>query len=587
MLLNSDFSSQVHASLAELENIYEIKAYEKNDILNFIRMLAVFIAYKEGDSIDNQLYTKLHQWFQGSLKLQAEVKILKQVATIMTMLAANKTGMTKAKREGKFTTLLKALRGEIMNKDKKANRTKLFETAQISRPQITLINNIFGIINSNADSGYNGLNRNISILGDATLNQYFFPEIDENATQIVKTYLKVLKKITGTNLPYMTKQFKDEEFPKLSTRLQNEYKAAAKAEAAAYQKARFNIIRNSGEILMDADELKEKLEAEGMLTWRIPEGFDGKINDKGNLFLHDGRQLNRDQIGGTMEMLPEKEGRAKLAHGQGFYDKQEHDFQPLEKAQKSAEGKFELVNNILPRLKEFADKWRADFVYETKQQKLLGAMAETFYTTAGRIGSERKDGLSTLKSKNVIIQGNSIKISYVGKDNVQQTHVIKPTNPVTMLLIEYFKELKSQKGPNDYWWSDNGVSITANDFRDYLKEGNAKRGITGIEMGISPHKFRHIRGTDMFNRTLKANPIPKNATTKEIELHLQEILGAIGQQLGHIRTNKTTGKAEPTWRTAVKSYVDPSSVRKVFLDRDKPIPTWVPKAIEGKEDDDD
>ncbi len=238
------------------------------------------------------------------------------------------------------------------------------------------------------------------------------------------------------------------------------------------------------------------------------------------------------------------------------------------------------MQSILPNLRNYAQQWRADFAFESGKTKLLGALAELTYLTAGRIGSDansKVSGLSKLVAKNIIKVGDNVKITYIGKKEIEQTHTIKPEGQVKTLLIKFLLQLKEGKKPNDYLWQLGNTTITYNDFKKYLKDED------GLDMGITPHKFRHIRGTQMFQDMLAKYPVPKNATRPEIDKHIQEILGIIGGQLGHIRTNKNTGKQESTWQTAAKSYVDHVPIQEVYKKLDKPNPTWLKEAPEDKD----
>jgi hypothetical protein len=135
------------------------------------------------------------------------------------------------------------------------------------------------------------------------------------------------------------------------------------------------------------------------------------------------------------------------------------------------------------------------------------------------------------------------------------------------MLVAYLLQLKEGKRPDDFFWSEGNIVAEPNKFRKYL------RNSVGFES--TPHKIRHLKGTDLFKRYLKTNPIDKNASKAEVENHLKGILTLIGNELGHIKTN-TEGKQEPTWSTAAKNYVDPEAMKEVFTQHNKPIPTWVP-----------
>jgi hypothetical protein len=573
MLLNKS----AIANIKKLEKQYTLLAYERPELLAFTKLLMAFVVYKEGNKVSATLYNKILTWYSTSIPLQKEVKIDKPIKTIMNFISQHKQ-IIPDKSFNAYLNLLRALRLALFAKEAKKNRAALLETFQITGPIKNLINSVFTLINKDSDNAYNNITRNISILKDPELSGFFTAITDETGAKVVKDYLKVIKSLTGTNAEYLDRDFTLNRLPKLPQSKQDEYKKASSLERAAYKKALFNIIRQSGEPLIDADELREKLHDEGMLTFRIPVGFTGKYDDKANMYLSDGRQLNSNQSGGHMTMLPEKEGVAKVAHGQGILDQGSKDYQTTETKQKNANKKFELVNSLIPRIAEIAQNWRTDFVFETNLNKLYGALAETLYITAGRVGDIKREvgGIYNLKAKNLTVLSNGIKIAYIGKDSINQSHIIKasPENEVGQLLVTFLTTLKATKKPDDFLWSLKGSTVTIDGFRNYLKS---------IGFNASPHKFRHIKGTTNFIALLNKNPIPKDATATDVANHIKNILTVIGQQLGHITTNKKTGAQDPQWSTAIKNYVDPKVVMDIYKERNMTLPSWVPRIPEKDE----
>jgi hypothetical protein len=549
-------------------------AYERSELLSFIKLMAAFIAYKEGNTINAKVWSKMQDWSKQSLPLQKEVGCSKEIANALKWLNAYKTGVPDNKNTYFFKTILKPIRAAIFVNA--AQKRKLFETSNTTSQYNGLMNNIFSIINSDGDNAYNGLVRNISLLKDHDLSQLFLAN-PSGENEVVQDYLQFIKNLTGSDLQYLPKDWV-EKLKKKPEVIREEWKKLSGREAKLNREAVLNIIRESGEHLMDADELKSKLEEQGMLSWRIPEGFDGKYDDKRNLYTKDGVQLNGTLQGGWFKWIKPKEGLSKVAEGQGVYDANKKDFQPLTNVRKSNQAKFDLVRQLLPRLNEYASHWRSDFAFESGKTQLLGAMAETILLTGGRVGSLRSaetgSGITVLRNKDVTPKSGGVQIKYIGKKGVDQTHLIKPNNEVSKLLIEYLLKLKEGKRPDDFLWDNAGERYTVDDLRDYL------RNEVGFES--TPHKIRHLKGTDLFLRYLKTNPIAKNATKAELENHLKGILTIIGNELGHIKTKD--GKPEATWSTAAQNYVDPEAMKEVFIAHNKPIPNWVKTSNSNSEE---
>jgi hypothetical protein len=566
------------------EQIYWTESYSEAEVVTFAKIIVFYIAYWYEDDIVKPLHAKYEVWKELIGPLCKEVGITKEIKAIDALITKSPFKLV-SKNLNAYSTALLALRTKIY-KDK-TSKNALFMRSAMPNNIKTLLTYAFSAING-IDSGAANLARNVPVLKEPLLNQYFVLETDNsNLKNLVKEYLSFIKNFTGKTSDGLDL----EEINKLRAKpaLMERYKELSKPITDILNKNMSNFIRSTGEQLVDADKIRDHLKELGIpYKQKIPEGFVGKYDAKFNMFLNDGRQIPT-QVGGWMEMVKNPKPGSYVARGKGLMVSTEKTYVPLKETSKLKDEKFGKVAALLPNIKEYVVKWRKDFMLNTGKAKMLGAMAELMFITAGRIGSYAKAesdlpvyGISVLKGKHLKQQGSNLIIEYEGKGfhkakgtNTKIKHVLKPTNDVQKELITYLEDLKAKAGNNGYIFQYDGKPIKETGLSAYLK--------SDVALPVSPHKFRHLRGSKMFTDFMALNPIKKNATLKEVTDTVKAILTEIGNKLGHLRTDKD-GKTSATFATAAKSYVDPSLMRKVFVDRDLPVPSFVPTKTEEDEE---
>jgi len=150
-------------------------------------------------------------------------------------------------------------------------------------------------------------------------------------------------------------------------------------------------------------------------------------------------------------------------------------------------------------------------------------------------------GASTMKAEFVTIKNGKATFDFIGKDSVH--NVIHVSDPITVADVAYRK---------------------ANPVKGYLYDTtyNGKYGLLNYtkslnkKMAYTPHNFRDLRATKWAQAKMASIKPPK--TRKEYLLKQKEVATYVGGLLGHMRTNKVTGKEEPTGVTALKSYIKPN-----------------------------
>jgi DNA topoisomerase IB len=242
------------------------------------------------------------------------------------------------------------------------------------------------------------------------------------------------------------------------------------------------------------------------------------------------------------------------------------------------------ILKAIPKMPDVRKKWLRDLMGSDPYKRTLGAMAETAWETAMRIGSpgNKKDnvethGLSTLQVGHVNINGDTLIMTYFGKDAIPQRQILKGKSPEHLRVIAVVKRLMQGKSKKDYLWTDpQGRRIT--ETNPYLRS-------VGLPAGLSVHKFRHIRGTSLMQNLLEKARVPKNATQPQVEKIVKTIAVNVGHLLGHKsgKVDKETGEKTYTDKAsmAIGSYIVPKVIADFFQDRNLRVPNWVPKAGRG------
>lgn len=582
--LETAFVEELNKVAAKLHNPdLEILSYKPADLTPFVKLLVTFILFREEAEFVTPLVRKMDMWYTESQPILKELRLTAPAKKCYDFIHKNLPGIDSARKVNAFKAMLSDFRIAIFKN--KTVKDKLFNTSAMGNQMKGLLNNCFGIINSNSVSGYNGLARNISLLHEPLLNAYFVQDGgNEDTSEVVKNYLKFIKDYTGKNDQYI--HYKRVQKLKASNpTMFAVWQDIAKKESTLFKNAVISILRNSGKETISAEKLKKELKSRGLLTWRIPEGFDGLYNEKMEMFLKDGTQLSNNgktgitQIGGWMRMFPDADPskKQKVAEGQGVNVDSKNTYGTMQGRSKSARHRFDLVKEVIPHISTLAQNWRHDFLYANNPKtKMLGAMAETIYLTAARIGSpgnktdgKETYGISTIKCRDVKKVGNALEITYAGKKGVKITNKIKPVNEVSKRLIAYILELKAAGSPNSPLWEIDGEPFSQKEFREYLRSEEV-----GMPKDLGPHKFRHIKGTILFTKLMEANPPKKNMTPTAFQAHMKAVLTEVGAQLGHMRTDKE-GKQQATYSTVVTNYIDPQIVIDEFMKYDQPIPGWL------------
>ena len=233
-----------------------------------------------------------------------------------------------------------------------------------------------------------------------------------------------------------------------------------------------------------------------------------------------------------------------------------------------------------------------------KSGDALGAIIEFLYHTAARLGSiktnelgeETGGGPIALRwQEHAVVSTKRVLVKYSGKGqggkSVFQEHVIPNEEPTLGLYRWLYNKLLSDR----VLAAKNGVDISeVYVFGSWDKSGNpvplaaesVRAFIKQYAPNASPHKFRHIKGTEIAIAELNKIDIPKNITQTQAKKLFDTAIEAVGKELGHYNI-RVDGEAKISVNTAVKSYIDPSVTLGFFERAGVEVPQSILNALKA------
>lgn len=467
-------------------------------------------------------------------------------------------------------------------KDKKPSFTK---DTTITKEQLSLLNDVrLAVMGS--DSAEKRLDKNAGVLHEPLLNKMYV--ITDTHTQAdtynslytnLQEHVRQHGKVSGSVMPETVLEKWREHAKKVGENLpqHQQYLDMRRHRRDIAQKAITNIIRNSGQTLLDVGTIRSELAHQGIQN-DVPKWFVGKMDDKGNFYTSGGLKLLGKPLG---------EGRMNPKYNaetdEGYYCIYKAPFAQNE-TRISTEGlrsrgrvaKFGAVNEVLEDLDSYTNKWLPDL--ERGNTATLSGIAATvceiIYQTSARISSvnaktagERTYGITTLTRSHVRLTQTSITITYQGKKAGEQKHQIKFDTPRTQALHKVLVECLANKKPDDYLFPFRGKPLRSDQLNTYLRE-------LGFPHDFTIHVFRKLRGTAMAKKLMDKCPLTQKSTESEVNKWIEEQCKKVGKALGHHKGEEVTAT------TAIANYINPDVFLPVFQKTNKRPNNLIQKAID-------
>ena len=361
----------------------------------------------------------------------------------------------------------------------------------------------------------------------------------------------------------------------------DEYRALVSKLNKSGQEAVAKYVAASGKKTVNVEELRQGVAKYGVYWLKIPTNFVGRVDARNTLYTVNGRALGVQPTGiATMNtdwhpdsddtyvfsVFSENTGKQNL-----YYTK---DYQNRARTKK-----FGIVDKMIDLLPAAKKRWRSNMGFASREQ-LLNVALELLYTVACRPGagdgSTSFKGAAKLTGEEVTTYGmmvwrkkhckiiptrfeaetrqlvrGYIDIQYLGKAAQTQHHMIKPaTDPMKIVHRALTDLILKCRDDEDHVWRFGGKPISHTDLVSHMRE------IFGDDE-VSPHKFRHARGTALALRLREktwpfaGKQLGLDYSKAEVVSYFQKTMLEVGALLGHFNGG------EVTWRTAVINYVDP------------------------------
>jgi hypothetical protein len=251
--------------------------------------------------------------------------------------------------------------------------------------------------------------------------------------------------------------------------------------------------------------------------------------------------------------------------------------------------KSSVTLSAIEEIEKLKPKWRNKMNDNIESNDdLMPYIVEYMYNTASRFGDtltgKNPDkptfGAATFKVKHILNlpkKGGNIptklKIKYPvkGAHNMQLFIIdsldnnLSPTDKkAARALIEVIVSLAEAKikTPEAILFTVSNSKITTQEFNKWLK--------THVSSDITSHSFRHVRGTMLFNKSIEELKPAADKEIKQAKTSVQksavvnnmvkEAATRVGELLGHV------SKDQSTHTTAIKNYITPVAIRKVYED---------------------
>jgi DNA topoisomerase-1 len=188
--------------------------------------------------------------------------------------------------------------------------------------------------------------------------------------------------------------------------------------------------------------------------------------------------------------------------------------------------RLKLFAKKLPLLMKMVNKKMHGPIDLNDKEYIISLIFRILNKTHSRIGNDHfaeennTYGLTTLLKKHVVLNGDTISISFVGKKNIKQQFMF-----TDKICSDALKELK--KIPGDRLFKTKDLeSITSNDINCYLK--------TLMGDDFTAKDFRTYAANDLFLKFILQKDIPSSITQTRKTLNV--CYDEVANELGHTRS---------------------------------------------------
>jgi hypothetical protein len=466
--------------------------------------------------------------------------------------------------------------------DKLKEKKKAFDKdTSLTKVQLGMFNDIRLAYNK-SESANKRLMVQAGYFKDSHISQMFMHEDEHTDTSTqdalydrLEAHVKSYGKVKGNVMPETVLTQWREKAKELGSNLPQHqaYLDMRRERKAVADKAVANIVRASGEHIVDVQEIREKM---GNIQNDIPKWYVGKMDDKGNYYTSDGLQLLNKPIGeGSMNKNYTPGSTVYYCQYKAPFAQSTTNVYTIAARTEGRVESFGIVQNMLPELPRYVKKWLPDLGKGPGTLRgTVAVVCEIIFQASARIGSTRANtagettyGISTLLRKHLNFNDQRVIMTYLGKKAGKQKHVIKFNDQRTEMLRESIAEFIHDKKPTEYAFTFRGKPVSNSQVNSYLRE-------IGMPEGFTIHKFRKLRGTAMAMELMKKCPYGARAKDVAVNKWIEDQCLKIGKELGHMAGEKITAT------TAIANYIDPSVFAPIYEKTNTRPNSKIQKAID-------
>lgn len=441
---------------------------------------------------------------------------------------------------------------------RKIIKTQLENETAVSREELALIKDFNTVALTEKETtranAVKRLQKNVSFLRDQSLSKMFSADVGDQDTTINRLR-KVTKQLGGQDLSIDQKI----RTANKGTDLLREYNRLRGEMNAVPKNFVMNLVRQSGKPYLPVREVADALAQAGIKVHTIPKQFVGYVDDQLKYYTTEGKLLNGTPVG-EVKMNPQydaQQDNTYVAEVKAPMAKNYTRVYTVDYKAGTTKAKFAKVAEFDKKAKTLRTKWLRQFKSAgiTSREGVYAMLAELIYQTSARVGGkanktdgEKTFGITTLLVSHYKTRGKDRIIEYPGKKGQTQKHKLSSSNPNQMLLIEALDEMARGKLRKDNLITFNNRPVSAGMLNKYLRS-------IGMPNGVTVHKFRTLKGTQLAKIILNKSPLltrKRGVNATQVNKWLKSALEKVARELGHFSNGKLTVS------TAIANYIDPS-----------------------------
>lgn len=451
---------------------------------------------------------------------------------------------------------------------------KFVADTSISHEQLALLRDLSLYLRQDSPPALSRISKSVSMLGDPALSSLFLEEEQDDVADmsIVQNMERIVFQVTKRKKDPILTVNEMRQLAEDNKKLAEKYKVLRAQFKANYTKALLKFVRLSGKPLVDVKRAADYLNAMGCNY--LPEGFVGKVDEKGKLYTTAGKALHGTMFG-KMKMNPAYDPKTDDTYYAKLVGDMRGELRTQDFLRRSKTVRMEKVGEFADAIDQHRKQWLKQLDSLDTRDQMVAAIIECVHLVHARIGSEagknkgeKTYGISVLRRNQIKFTPTGVKMRYPGKKGTINTHSIKPTSPSSRKLIKLLRTWAEGKGPTDKLFVAGGTAVTSRDVNAYLKT---------IGVPVTIHKFRHAIATRTAKDMLDKAPFSKKnpGTQAAVEKWVKTEAVRIGEMLHH-RTG-SGDEQKTTSNTAIAAYIDPKIIADFFRGLGHRAPKWLPK----------